>query len=116
VWRIKTQYGRELVRTGNHPLLTIDGWKSVEALSVGEKLAMPTSLPIEGARPMDEDELKVLAYLIGDGNLGGPSVAFTQQEGPQLDEFRTCIERMGCRLVKTNGDQYTYRIVRAEDA
>lgn len=109
VFRVKTCYGREFLRTGNHPLLTFEGWKDISELSSGNLVAMPTELPVEGGRPIPEIHIKILAYLIGDGHLGhGSRVSFSQADGPSLDEFLQCIDAMGCMAVK-NG--YDYRIV-----
>lgn len=48
VYRLTTQLGRQIDTTANHPFLTFDGWRNLETLSVGDKLAVPHCIPVEG--------------------------------------------------------------------
>lgn len=41
VYRVKTQLGREIVVTDNHPFLTIEGWRELKDLFEGERVALP---------------------------------------------------------------------------
>jgi replicative DNA helicase len=69
VFRLRLTSGRELEATANHPFLTIDGWVPLGELAAGDRLAVPRQVPqpVE-AKSMPEDELVVLAHLIGDGS------------------------------------------------
>jgi replicative DNA helicase len=41
VLEITTKFGRRLTCTASHPLLTIDGWRPVKELNVGDAIAVP---------------------------------------------------------------------------
>ncbi|MBI2492914.1 MAG: DNA polymerase III subunit alpha [Candidatus Rokubacteria bacterium] len=52
VYRLRTALGRELAATAEHPLLTPDGWRPLEALGPGDRIAgrkRGEVVPIEGA-------------------------------------------------------------------
>ncbi|CAN1212016.1 Replicative DNA helicase [Tumidithrix helvetica PCC 7403] len=41
VWALTTNLGRSIVATANHKFLTIQGWKRLDDLKVGDRLALP---------------------------------------------------------------------------
>ena len=82
---VVTKHGAEVVLTGNHPVLTIDGWVEVDALKVGDKIATPGALPYFGKTHMDEHTLKLLAYLLGAGQFNKKSITF-QLRYPELKD------------------------------
>src|SRR5439155_11151443 len=52
----------------NHPFYTIDGWKRLDALCVGDRLATPRRIPEPvGRSEWHEDEIVMLAHMLGDG-------------------------------------------------
>jgi replicative DNA helicase len=69
VFRLRLASGREIKATANHPFLTYDGWKPLGELAPGARLGslrhVPAPLEVE---PWDEDELTLLAHLLGDGS------------------------------------------------
>ncbi|GHD35467.1 hypothetical protein GCM10007147_41940 [Nocardiopsis kunsanensis] len=69
VYRLRLTSGREVTASANHPFLAFDGWKALEELATGERIAVPRSAP-EPARPQvwPESEIILLAHLIGDGS------------------------------------------------
>ena len=77
VFRVVTRLGRSIETTLTHPFLTIEGWKPLEALQSGVKVAVPCQIPVFGCRSLPKAQIKVLAYLIGDGCLTGSSPQFT---------------------------------------
>jgi replicative DNA helicase len=67
-YELRTRSGRTIKASGNHPFLTIHGWKSVEDLKPEMHVAIPRALPqklSEGS--MSDEELILLAHLVGDG-------------------------------------------------
>ncbi len=68
VFLLKTRTGREIKATANHSFLTVNGWKELRDLKVGERIATPRRYP-EITKPgkTDRNELILLAHLIGDG-------------------------------------------------
>lgn len=68
IYELKTQSGRTIHASGNHPFLTINGWCPLDELKTGNHIAQPRDLKIK--KPVDylsENELILLAHLIGDG-------------------------------------------------
>jgi replicative DNA helicase len=70
VFRLTTNLGRQVEATANHPLLTIRGWRRLDELQAGDRIAVPRTLPRGGMQQtMPDCELVLLAGLIADGNL-----------------------------------------------
>lgn len=69
VYRMKLASGRTLRATANHRFLTISGWERLEDLQVGSRIGCPRHVcaPVE-AKPASEDEIVVLAHILGDGS------------------------------------------------
>ncbi|MBA2340786.1 MAG: DNA repair protein RadA [Pyrinomonadaceae bacterium] len=68
VVKVTTRLGRTLCCTPSHPLLTPDGWKRVDELDAGARIAAPRALPFFGNDRMAEHEIKLLAYILSDGS------------------------------------------------
>jgi len=45
VFRLRTQSGRSVEATGNHPLLTVDGWIPLAEITIGDSIGIPHYLP-----------------------------------------------------------------------
>lgn len=68
VIKMRTRLGREIRATANHQFLTIQGWKQLGELAIGDYLALPRILPVEKTeQTMSDAELALLGHLIGDG-------------------------------------------------
>jgi replicative DNA helicase len=67
VFRLTTRLGREVETTAPHPFLTLDGWKPLADLKVGDHIGVPRRLPVFGTKALRECEVKLLGYLLGDG-------------------------------------------------
>lgn len=68
VFELETVTGKKIKASANHPFLTIDGWKRLDKLQIGERLATPRNITVEKpSNPLAENELILLAHLIGDG-------------------------------------------------
>ncbi|MFQ5571948.1 MAG: replicative DNA helicase [Rhodothermales bacterium] len=81
VFRLTTQLGRQIRATGNHKFLTIKGWKQLDALRIGERLALPRTLASPPSQDMTDAELALLGHLIGDGcTLPGHAIEYTTRE------------------------------------
>lgn len=119
VFRVTTRLGRTIETTLSHPFLTIDGWKPLGELAVGADIAVPRTLPISGDTPMRECEVKLLAYLIGDGGLTGPCPRFTNtDERIQSDFAAAAADFGGVKLRQSStrpGEARSVRISRERD-
>lgn len=68
VYRLRTQTGREIRATANHPFLAGCGWRALETLKVGDVIATARRLPDHGGeRPERADRCRLLGYIAGDG-------------------------------------------------
>jgi replicative DNA helicase len=68
VFEMRMRSGRRVKASANHPFLTVQGWRALEELAVGSRLAVPRRLsaPLEAAE-WTEAELIMLAHMLGDG-------------------------------------------------
>jgi replicative DNA helicase len=64
VFRLTTQLGRSVETTLNHPYLTLEGWKSLTDLVVGEKIAVPRQINIFGITTLTEGQINLLATIV----------------------------------------------------
>jgi replicative DNA helicase len=78
VYRLKLASGLEIDATANHPFLTVEGWARLDALSPDGFVAVPRRLPppTEQEPGWEDDELVLLAHLLGDGSIGPNSVKY----------------------------------------
>lgn len=94
-FNVTTALGKEIEATAVHPLLTIRGWKRVEELQVGDRIATPRSLPYFGSKRWPAYQLKVLSYFIADGNLTNTCPRFTNSNLRIVEDFKHAISGFG---------------------
>ena len=100
VCRVKLRNGSEIKMTSDHRVLTESGWKSLCELSTGDYIAIPRSLMVQDGE-YDVRRLRVLAYLIADGDISNKAgVYFISKEPELLADFQQCLE--GFELVQTS--------------
>ncbi|MBD2043007.1 replicative DNA helicase [Microcoleus sp. FACHB-672] len=81
VFQLKTRLGRTIRATGNHKFLMIHGWKRLDELKAGDRLAIPRSLPSSSVSSMSNAEIALLGHLIGDGcTLPRHAIQYTTRE------------------------------------
>jgi replicative DNA helicase len=114
VFDVRTRSGRTVTITASHPLLTARGWRPLDDIVVGERIAVPTSLPVFGVDELPDEEIDLLALLIGDGSIG--EGACSPLLTTASDEVRVvaaaAAERYGheLRFAGTAGRATTWRI------
>ncbi|MBI4193279.1 MAG: replicative DNA helicase [Candidatus Colwellbacteria bacterium] len=60
--------GRMIKASANHPFRKLDRWHRLDELTAGDRIAVPRRMaPIEPSDPLSDDELILLAHLIGNG-------------------------------------------------
>ena len=91
VYRVTTRLGRKIETTLTHPFLTIQGWRSLGILKVGNKIAVPRQVQAFGSETIAEARVKLLAYLIGDGCLTKTCPEFTNSNSLLRDDFRDAV-------------------------
>jgi DNA-directed DNA polymerase III PolC len=93
VFRLRTESGREIVATGNHPFLMTDGWRNLDGITVGEHIAVPRTLPSGPRVSWPEHEVVALGHLLAEGNLGHPSgVYYYNQDDASVADFIAAAE------------------------
>jgi replicative DNA helicase len=95
VFEVTTRLGRRIETTLTHPFLTIEGWRPLHELKVGDSVAVPRRLPVFGTEILRECEVKLLAYLIGDGGLTGNTARFTNSNPRIAADFSEAVEAFG---------------------
>lgn len=95
VWEVTTSLGNRLKATAVHPLLTMDGWKRVEELNPGDRIAVPREVPVFGTCGWEEYRVITLAYLLGDGGLTNNVPRFTNSSKRVLDDFAKAATQFG---------------------
>jgi replicative DNA helicase len=105
--------------TLTHPFLTIDGWRPLSELQVGDRVAVPRVLPVFGSRSMPEHEIKLLAYFIGDGTVTADVPRFTNSNPVVQAEFTDAIHHfpgLSVRCDTSNGQRTpTFYVVGDQD-
>src|SRR5690606_32684940 len=75
-YELRTAQGKKIVATGNHPFRTLDGWKNLEELHVGDRIAAPRRLTVEAKTSWPRHELVALAGLLSEGNTCHPTCLY----------------------------------------
>jgi replicative DNA helicase len=69
VFELTLTSGRRIRATGNHKFLTYDGWMPLAELAPGTRLGSLRHVPPPlDVTPRDDDEIVLLAHLLGDGS------------------------------------------------
>jgi replicative DNA helicase len=69
VFRVRMASGREVEATANHPFLTYDGWRPLNEIQAGSRVAVPRHVPAPlEVRRLPEPEIIMLAHLLGGGS------------------------------------------------
>jgi replicative DNA helicase len=112
VFAVRTKLGRSLTATANHPLLTVGGWRRVDELQPGDRVAVPRRLPRTGpSATMPDEEIVLLAALIADGNLTERTPRYCYAEGsPVAMDVREAAAAFGLRLNKGRASHGTATI------
>ena len=100
VYRVITRLGRQIETTASHPFLTLFGWRPLAELKAGERIAVPREIPVFGQETMRDCEVKLLAYLIGDGCLTKGTPEFTNGSPRVRDEFTEAVAAFGAVKVR----------------
>jgi replicative DNA helicase len=111
VFRVNTRLGRTIECTLSHPFLTINGWQPLHQIKVGDRLASPRILNLFGEGDMRECEVKLLAYLIGDGCLTHTSPVFTAGKPALQEDFSRAVKEFGgVEVVPANSKDRTFAL------
>ena len=100
VWRVTTRLGRSVAVTGHHPFLAVHGWTPLHDLKVGEKIAVPRTVPVFGKNDtLSREQVRLLAYYIAEGSLTGRAAVFINTDPLLVADFTKCIRKTFPSLV-----------------
>jgi DNA polymerase-3 subunit alpha len=102
VFRLTLRNGAHIKTTADHRFLTEDGWRPLAELYVGDYVAAPKQL-LGPQQTYLLERLRILAYLIADGDLGNLAAAnFVSAEPALLAEYERCVKTLpNVRLTAT---------------
>ena len=87
VFKLSTNLGRSIRATANHKFLTMEGWRRLDDLVPGDRIALPRFLQGPDTDTMTPDELGLLGHLIGDGcTLPTHAIQYTTKDPTLADE------------------------------
>jgi DNA polymerase-3 subunit alpha len=69
VWEITTKTNRKIKATADHLFYTLLGWKQLQNFKVGDRIGLAKTIPIDHQSDISNAQIKLIAYLIGDGHL-----------------------------------------------
>lgn len=115
-YRIQTRLGRMVEVTGHHPFLTVEGWKPLHDLQIGQRIGVPQAVPIFGSdESCSLDMVRLLAYFIAEGGLTGHSPAFTNTDPIIVEDFKQIIATY-FSLCSLRQERITYTVAQQKDA
>lgn len=92
VYRLKTELGKHITATANHPFRTLDGWTNLGDLKPGDRIAAPRRLTVPTTESWPRHELIALAGLLSEGNTCHPSTLyFFGNDRRMIDDFASAI-------------------------
>jgi replicative DNA helicase len=81
VYRLTTNLGHQVRATGNHKFLAYDGWRRLDDLAPGMRVAVPQALRGPYRRSMTHRELALLGHLVGGRpTVRGHGLEYTSEE------------------------------------
>ncbi|MEL7418772.1 MAG: DNA polymerase III subunit alpha [Cyanobacteria bacterium J06555_3] len=93
VWEITTRTNRRVKATKDHLFYTLLGWQKLEEFAVGNRIGLAKNLPINHQSDVSEAQIKLVAYLIGDGHLSTKSSSnsyFCNSDSRLIADFNQC--------------------------
>jgi replicative DNA helicase len=86
VFRVRTRLGRTIRATAKHKFLAFDGWRRLDDMAAGMRIAVPRRLPGPTIATMSDAELALLGHLIGDGcTLSRHAIQYTSKDPGQAE-------------------------------
>ncbi len=97
IWEITTRTNRKIRATNDHLFYTVLGWKPLKNFELGDHLGLPKKIPINHNSQISDAQIKLTAYLIGDGHLStkSPSCSyFCNSDVELITDFNRCAEKL----------------------
>lgn len=108
--------GRTLRATGEHRVLAGSGWRTLDELSPGDRVALASRIPdvdsTEGDVSWADHELELLGHLVGDGSyLSGQPLRYTTASEANSRVVTEAAEKFGCRVTRHAGRGNWHQLV-----
>lgn len=105
VFRLTTRLGRFIETTITHPYLTIQGWRKLSDLNVGDRIAVPRQINIFGQEIISTEKVKLLAYLLGDISVVNDIINFAHFNQQLPEDFIQAVQSvLGIKLEKLTSE------------
>jgi replicative DNA helicase len=110
VYELRLASGRRVKASANHPFLTVGGWRPLEELTVGDRLAVPRELPAPTrTTPWPEPEIVMLAHLLGDGCfVSRQPLHYTSADPANLEAVEAAAAHFGVTLRRVAQSTWTH--------
>jgi replicative DNA helicase len=105
VFEVRLASGRTIRATAKHRVLTGSGWKTVNKLTTGDRIALARQLP-EPANPQSWPDhwVVLLGHLVGDGSYAvHQPLRYTTGSEENSAAVRSAAEAFGCRVTRHEG-------------
>jgi len=114
-FRVETELGNYIECPDHNKLLTINGWKKISELSVGDKIAVPKKINILGTDFLDQDVARLLGYIITEGCTINKTrtISFSSTEKDLIDDLKNiCIKFDSELKIQGKSTNKDFRITR----
>jgi len=142
IYEIEFEDGSSIRRTGTHPLycgwniirdmrthngahvkgrirVCEEGWRNVAEIKTGMAVLCPEDTGFNfGCKEYNEDLIKFIAYMLGDGFFGGEGqnrLIFTKGECPQKAEFLEILKDIEAKYTISDLDKYSWACIQTTD-
>ncbi len=106
VYLLKTNSGRKIKVTNNHPFYTVDGWKECKHLNKGDFIAIPRYIPSNNNQELSVNDAMFAGFMIGDGGITD-SVRFTNSDLKLIEVFTHVVNSIGGNVRNIRNIEYT---------
>ncbi|MFN5513178.1 MAG: replicative DNA helicase [Cyanobacteriota bacterium] len=114
VYKLTTASGQTLRATDQHRLYTLDGWRRLQDLQPGHRLATANYMPMftEPRERWPNSRVALLAHLIGDGSyIAHQPLRYTTSSQENSDVVKTAAEKFGCTVNRHAGKGNWHQLV-----
>ncbi len=100
VYELMTRAGLKVKATANHPFRIFGGWKALEELRPGDRIAVARSCPVFGKNEWPEHEALLLGFMLADGQCHTPghSPRYTTGDPRLAEAFTQAGRAFGCEV------------------
>jgi len=94
VYEMTLKSGRVIKASANHPFFMVNGWRRLDRLRVGDRIATARKVTVNGAtEAVSDNRLILLAHLIGDGcYLKGQPLHYTNSDKVLIEIVKNAAE------------------------